>query len=456
MNNEPLQTLLRRLAEEAAPPTDIDLWPKICARTSEISLSGDSRMNHPSLPRLVAMTVFVIFLLGAILLLTPQGRAWGQNLFQFFSTTEEKSIPIPTEWVMPVPPTVTPVPTYLLPLETVDVATEYPTSTPDSSCTSDEARSTYTCQVQAVEEQAGFDAWELPLDPKGMKFSKISFEPSRASITTEFVVITGGGALSLQQGISQFPEDDWGQVPSDAIEQVSVNGQYAEFVSGAFMIYPDTQAEVWEPGGLLRLRWQDGERWFSLEKMGDPYPIEWIGKDEMLALAESLVDQRPVDVAPPVDPEYLKSIEAAEALAGFDIPAPTRLPPGYELKRVAWTDEVVRLFYGPKNSTQNVLFVFMGLTVNHTVEPCTECPPGTDEAVQIGPWQGWYSRGIFSTGTSIAGQPTPTPAWDAEAREWHLKWNTDTLWISLWFSPSSDYGGEMNKETIIAIAESMK
>ncbi|HLO28683.1 MAG TPA: hypothetical protein VK249_06095 [Anaerolineales bacterium] len=398
-----------------------------------------------------------VTLLLAVMLTTPQGRAFAQRLFLFFRTTNEKSLPIPTEQMFSIPATRTPVPTSMLTLQPVEpsVPPTLAPASPDFACASPEAGSEYDCQIKAVEVQAGFEAQEFPYDPKGMKFSQATFNPKTKEIDMEFLVISGGGALYLSQGLGEFPASSkWGEVPADEIKQVSVNGQYAELVSGGFYVYPNATAAVWEPGGQISLHWQAGNRWFSLEKMGDPQPIEWIDESEMIKLAESLVDERLSNETPPIDPEYLTSVEAAEGLAGFDVPAPTILPEGYELKRVVWADEVVRLLYGPKNSTETTLFIFIGRITDHKMEPCSECPPGTVEDVQIGPWPGWYSRGIFSTGPGVAGQPTPTPVWDANAREWHLEWNADRLWFNLWFS--SDSGEEMNKETMVKIAESMK
>ena len=190
--------------------------------------------------------------------------------------------------------------------------------------------------------------------------------------------------------------------------------------------------------------------------MGDPYPIEWITKDELVKLAEGLVDARPMDAVPPLDPEYLSTVEQAEALAGLDVPAPALLPVGYELKRAVWMDGVVRLMYGPKNSPESELFISIGQIANFQARPCTDCPPGVTETVQVGPWQGWYWRGIFSIGPATAGQPTPTPVWNADADEWALAWNTDELWVGMNYSPSFNSGKEMNKETLIKIAESMR
>ena len=66
---------------------------------------------------LALITLSIAF---AILLAIPQGRAWAQKMFLFFTAIEDKSFPIPTEQVFPIPATVTPVPTYTLPLQPVE------------------------------------------------------------------------------------------------------------------------------------------------------------------------------------------------------------------------------------------------------------------------------------------------------------------------------------------------
>lgn len=401
---------------------------------------------------------FAIVLAGIMLAASPQGRAFAQRIFLFFTVTEEKSFPIPTEQVFSFPSTETPVPTYILPLEPVEpVVPTQIVAAPDPSCTSPEAQSGYSCQIEALEAQAGFDAKELPQDPVGTQFSQAAFDPATGTMSMQFVASSGGGALSLSQGIGEFPEaNKWGEAPAEAIKQVTVNGQYAELVSGTFVVYPNSTEAVWRPGGMLRLHWREGDRWLSLEKMGDPYPIEWIGENEIVALAESLVDERPFDQIVPVDPENLTSVEAAEELAGFDVLAPTLLPEGHELKRVAWRNEVVHLLYGPKNSIEYALMISMGPTANSPVGPCTECPAGAVEEVQIGPWHGWYLRGAFNMGLGSNVDPTPTPVWEPDARHWGLSWNTDTLWFSMSYFSSNEYGGAMNKETMVRIAESLR
>jgi hypothetical protein len=456
MSDDHLNSILGDLAENAKPTAQIDLWPGLTK--SLAARARTANMEQTSVFWRATFAALVLVVLFGLAFLTPQGRAFAQKIFRFFTISEGKSFPIPTEQVFPVPATVTPAPRYSLLLKPVETMAEptKPTELPERICTSPEAQANYFCQVKAAETQAGFDVMEFPADPKGMKFSKITFDPGRQIFETEFVVASGGGYLYLRQGNGDFPSGNgWDKVPAEAIEQVTVGENYAELVSGGFMIYPEATEAVWEPGGALRLRWYDGERWFSLEKMGDPYPIEWLDENQIIKLAESLVVERPLNEIPPVDPEYLPSVEFAEKLAGFDVLAPTLLPQGYELKRVVWADETVRLLFGPKNSQDSRLFIFMGPITNSRVGPCLQCPPGAEEVVQVGPWQGWYLRGIFDYGQPVEGQPTPTPVWQAEARHWQLVWNTEQLWILMFFSPWDD-GMEMNKETLLAIAESLK
>jgi hypothetical protein len=456
MDDKDIHTALRDSLEAEIPSRDVHLWLRV--RTDLVAGNARRGEKMNSTWQRITFAALALFALLAITLATPQGRALAQKMLQFFAVTEEKSFPIPTDQVGPAPATPTPPPALVLPLEPVQVDQPAPTATQDTACSTPASQAAYFCQIKSAEAQAGFDAKEFLFDPKGMKFSTATFIPETGEIRMEFVVNTGGGYLHLRQGLADFPvqTDNWGRVASDAVEQVSVNGLYGEIASGTFVVYPNATSAVWEPGGQLSLAWRDGDRWFALEKMGDPYPIEWITKDELIQLAEGLVEARPAGAVPPLDPEYLSTVVQAEALAGFDIPAPTLLPVGYELKRAVWMDGVVHLIYGPKDSSDSELFISMGPIANFQAGPCTDCPPGVTETVQVGPWQGWYWRGISSIGPATAGQPTPTPVWNADADEWALAWNTDKLWVGMNYSPSYNSGKEMNKETLIKIAESMR
>lgn len=460
MDDKKIQSALQDALETKIPSASVHLWPRVMAGFTAGENRQREKLKMNPIRRKFVLAVLAATLLLTLVMVTPQGHAIAQRMFQFFSVTSERSFPIPTDQVFPVPQTLTPQPSQILPVVPVQEGQPVPTSTAEMSCSSAASQGSYICQVKAAEAQTGFNAKEFLYDPKGMKFSTVTVIPGTKEIDMEFVVATGGGYLYLRQGISDLPEQTnaWGEVPADAVEQVSVNGLYAEIVSGGFMVYPDSTSAVWEPGGQLRLAWRDGSHWFVLEKMGDPYPIEWITKDQLIRLAEELVDDRPGDAVPPLDPEYLTTVEQAEALAGFDIPTPSMLPAGYELKRAAWTDGAVRLMYGPKGETQSELFIFLGqINQGNRVGPCSECPPGVSETVQVGPWQGWYWRGIFqSTTPAAADQPAPTPVWAGDASHWSLAWNSETFWFSMFYSPAYNSGREANQEMLIKIAESLK
>lgn len=456
MDKQNLQAALNQALEEQIPSASVNLWPRVRAGFAAGPTQQRNRMN--TLIKRFGLAALVVGLLCAFLLISPQGRALAQRVALYFTVTEEKAFPIPTDQVYSVPASSTPPPAQTLQIAPAAVQPSQ-TAAPDASCSTPAAQAGYFCQVKAVENQAGFNAMEFPNDPRGLKFTSASFTPSTGEITLAFEVITGGGYFSLRQGFSDFPQQvsPWGQVPSDAVEQVSVNGQYAELASGTFVVYPDAAQAVWEPGGQLSLAWRAGERWFVLEKMGDPYPIEWITPEQLIQLAESLIEDRPADFVAPLDPEYLASVEQAEALAGFAIPVPAALPAGFELKRAAWTDGVARLMYGPKESPQPELFIFVGqLNGTNQAGPCPDCPAGVTQTAQVGPWQAWYWRGIFRAGAPAAGQPAPTPAWDGSASTWSLTWNTDSLWVSMFYSPAENSGKEASKEMLVEIASSMK
>jgi Domain of unknown function (DUF4367) len=466
MKKEKLNSVLSNLAEKSIPSAEIDLWPVIqnsINKSNWHKTKGDTIMNKTiarhNVLRLTTVVVFILLVVLGIVFATPQGRAFAQKVFLFFNTTNDKSFALPTDQLPAFAPPNTPAPepVKLIALEPYQVSKQgEPTQPVYTSCISAASQTEYYCQIKAVESKAGFDVKEFPYDPKGTEFSQVTYNADINQVTTEYVVQTGGGYLYLRQGVNEFlpGEDQWSKVPSDSVEQVTVNGNYGEIAIGTYIVYPGATSAEWVPGGQLSLVWREGKSWFVLEKLGDPYPIEWITKDELIKLAESLVNKRPLDAAQPMDPENLKSIAEAEKLAGFDAVVPTLLPQGYELKRIVSVYDSIRLFFGNKNSREYSLSINIGPIEKNKVGSCTECPPGTVEVVNVGQWQGWYWQGIYFVGPSTAGQPTSTPEWQGDSPNWQLAWNTDSLYITMSYYASDNT--RMNKETMIAIAESIK
>jgi len=157
MDNKHIKSILEDALEDRIPGSQINLLPSIQSHlVAGKTLQQGEQMNKNRTKRLV-LSVLTSIVILTIALLTPQGRAFAQRIFLFFTVTEEKSFPIPTEQVFSLPATGAPVPTYIVTLQPVEPSTN-PTETPqpDQACSSPEAQSGYYCQIKAVEAQAGF------------------------------------------------------------------------------------------------------------------------------------------------------------------------------------------------------------------------------------------------------------------------------------------------------------
>jgi len=149
-----------------------------------------------------------IALLIAFIGLTPQGRAFAQTIFKFFTPTDKVSLPLSEEEVDLI---YTPAPAFGLELSEVA-----PVPTLPGGCSKPEAIGTYTCEVQRIEKQLGIDLKEFPSTPDHHTFTKIWFyePPSRntniIAIWYQYWYQSTGGLISLTQGVGDFPPDsDW-------------------------------------------------------------------------------------------------------------------------------------------------------------------------------------------------------------------------------------------------------
>src|SRR5450759_280909 len=117
MKEQELKRQLDEITREAFPDTP-QLWPTFLARlqTSDskqtprgftMKTQFNSTKVFPPAARIAAIVVLTMLLVGAVFLVTPQGRAWAQSLLHFFTRTESNTIPIPTQapliWVTQTP-----------------------------------------------------------------------------------------------------------------------------------------------------------------------------------------------------------------------------------------------------------------------------------------------------------------------------------------------------------------
>ena len=421
MEEQKIKRLLFELNEEEVP-SSVDLWPALRIKTTAV-VQKDGTSVQKRRQRTVQILAFALtaalILAVALLGLTPQGRALADTIIQFFTTADQLSFP-----VAPDRSTNGPIPTdsqtYLLEL-VPEKSSSTPLSTPDVSDPNCEGAAllSYPCQIERAEAKAGFDAREFPAGPQGVVFQSVEVNSVQKEIKITYDVIGGGGWIDFRQGIGEIHDGLWRKVPGDAVQAVLVGDLPGEYVQGIFTSDGSGEA-TWDPeAAVQRLRWQDGERWFSLEKNGDPFPIEYMDREEMIALAASLVD-RPQQSKSQLRAEYLTSITDAEILSGIDLKEPTLLPKGFSFSHAEYDaqNHSVRLVYKLSGRPGDA-----GLVILET--PLENVEQSED---------GYYEGEDYQT----------------------LALQTDDLRITLSFFGSQWFGGRLDEAGLTAIAESMR
>ena len=280
--NSILQSMLIHLAQDAALPSDIDLWPTIQARLAEgktFSKTEEPEMkaSTTNLKRFRAALIGALTLLLALgmIFILPQGRAWANNILRFFTPSQSNTFSLPTQDTAPKT-TVTPT------FDTPALA----------GCEEESASLTYRCAVGSAEAALGFDVRELPSVPEGFAFASASANPSQNMIHITYA--RDGGELSITQvngaSTASVWDTTWSAVPPDSVEKVQINGVDGEYVRGMFVVKSQTGTKAeWEPDApVQRLRWREGDVLFEIQMAGLPGDNDLIGKDWVISLAESL------------------------------------------------------------------------------------------------------------------------------------------------------------------------
>jgi len=469
MEKKNVQSILQDAVEEQIPSSQIDLWNAVQASLVARQPQQGDTMNTVQPRRISRATVVITITLVLLIIafITPQGRAFAQSIFRFFVPAQSESFPVPeSSGEIEVS---SPVPTFALPLATVspsinrsveETPSLQPASEPNECSTTDDT-SKYICQIALAESQVGFDAREFPAIPQGFIFESVESNTPLRSIAINYKVFEGGGYLTLQQGEGDLLRSTsaWGEVPASAIEQVEVNGMYAEFAKGIFAVLPGATSATWvDDAPAIRLRWAEGNRWFSIEKFGGTAPVEYLDKEALINLAASLVDQPDSHTNTSLDSSYRLSIADVEAAAGFDVLEPTILPKGFEFNFAQYdrTYGFVRILYRPAGqNASDASFVIIQTPHNATNESihCTDCPPGMEEQVQVNGMPAYYIHGALFTGSSD--QPLATSVWQPDAPNYSLTWATSNLIITINFGSNEWFGGQISRDDLIRIAESM-
>src|SRR5215208_436047 len=220
-----------------------------------------------------AFAVITLLLLSAFFV-TPQGRAWAQEVAQFFRRINSMTIELPAEQQKQL--NNESFPSYDLPLVSVFIPTVSPEMVKIPGCETPPRSQSYHCQVALAESKLGFDLKELPETPKDWEFHSLSFDPNShyTALTYKLDVINGTSYsdLMLIQGAGDFANfawyrnNPWGAVPTDKVEPVSIGGYQGEHVRGSFSLKPGDTVLTWsEETGRQRLAWSEDERWYLID-----------------------------------------------------------------------------------------------------------------------------------------------------------------------------------------------
>lgn len=386
---------------------------------------------------------FAIVAIAALtaLFITPQGRAWAQEVFQFFTRINSLTAELPESDLKQMQDINN---TYDLPLVPVFIPTVSPEMAALPGCETPQKSQSYRCQVALAESQLGFDLKELPATPEDWKFEFLHFDPASKSATIGYTLDlryasygTTYGSLYLLQGFGDFPgfykNSPWNVVPADKVEVVNVGDYTGEYVRGSFSLPVDSNNLVWDDSDQhQRLAWTDGRRWYLIDFWPNLNVTDRIDRDQLIGLAESLVDSS-LEKSKPLDPDFLYSISDAEEISGFDLKAPTILPieAKFSYARFYSYNQEVRLFYGINNELVIYQWKDKSLEFNtlSTSHPDYEIVEVSGE------------RALF-------GSPKGTDPY------LFLWWQKDGRYYQMYHY---EYiGAKLDKEKMIAIAESMQ
>ncbi len=288
------------------------------------------RLTNPRF-RIALAAALAVLLVFMILLTTPQGLAWAQSTFRFFTRTVSNTLPNPNPTAEIFMVDVTP---------GVSSAPE-PTPTANGQMLplfSDECGSwsNPTCTVEQIRGMVNFEVKELARIPDGMRLLGATGGPDEVWIHYQRDDLMGGILLSQGPWTDDLAKA-WKVALTATVESVPIGNTIGEYVKGSWFMSAVDAVATWDPTDGQTLRWREKDMFYTMMVTGSPedqgQPLD---KNGMAALAAGPTTQ-PVVVAP--DTTRLKTAQEAEALAGFDVIQPDPLPDGYTFKYASYVPE---------------------------------------------------------------------------------------------------------------------
>lgn len=424
-----------------------NLPPNIGPRLEKRLLSAPWTPRGVKRGQALTLIYWTIILLIAFIGLTPQGRAFAQTIFEFFTTTDQSSFPLSKDeldmFYTSDPPRA---------LTLIEVTPLSPTS---DHCSNPEDAGTYECEIKRVENELNFDIKEFSAVPPGFTFAEIRLYQSLSNTNARKMVGVGisyqtsGANLSLAQGIGDFPLDVE-KVLSSAVQPVKIGEYDGEYVNGGFWLRNgDTELTWMSTGADQRIRWREGERWFEILAFSGPGTSGYLDRQALISLASNMVYQpENSEKTTKVDFDFIPNLPLAEKIFGFDILQPTKLPQDMEFDFAK---------YDPERKSITLNYGYRALRIVQTpVE--SALIKNLDsyknvEAIRVGDAVGQY--GVSPAQKTIWESATP-PVFTTNNSYSLLMWEKNGMVYQIYFDQSFSGGGYLTKDQMIEIAESLR
>lgn len=475
MDNKNIQSILQDALEEKIPSSQVELWPAVKASLVAGKTLQQGENMKPTQPRRIsraALITLTIVVLLALALVTPQGRAFAQNILRFFVRTQSDAIPVPTSE----------------PVNWVDLTPGVPSATktpqPAMAVFANDCGDygSPTCSVEQIRSKVDFTAKEPMKVPQGLYFIGATGGPD--SIHLLYYYENHSGTLSItMERWAGAPSPQTDMIGASAkVDEVHIGGLTGEYFKGIFVSESDGNVATWDPNfGIETLRWVEDGISYTMKYSYPPAPL---GKEGMATLAQSMTSEPVAKLPMPVPTEdpyvwnpadtYNLSVSEAEQQAGFKVLLPTRLPDILSLVGASYdpNNKIVQVFYlldqnlwGP--NTDGALLrqqvaadpancflcdIVIGDYNKFAEEAANsksfkEIVPSDKEieTVQIGALTGKYIQGVWS-GTDCCGW-----VWDPTVFRKILRWQQNGMAFEL-----SYFGENIEKADMLTIAESLK
>lgn len=261
MNHKDIQSLLEEALEQEIPSSKINLWPAVkteLAAGNYVQFRQGEKMNPLKRPQIAFALVTIVVLL-ALAFISPRGRAFAQDVLQFFTFAESDSYySEPSDMTFEE----------MTPFHAECGVSIHP-----------------TCSVEYVRSKVDFEVKELAILPEAMYFEGATGGPDwieMAYLHTDRDRLGGELSVMVEPSDKAAP---WPVSKTANVEQVQIGNLTGEYQKGSF--FQDDYGNVtWQPNDpTTLLRWKDGGSTYTLYYYSTRYPLT---KDDLVRLAESM------------------------------------------------------------------------------------------------------------------------------------------------------------------------